>query len=274
MKKVTTCARCGRALGDSRLRMDNRKYICKSCTRTQPYSTRNNKRKNISTKKGLSVGFEFECVPKSTLARMSLLKPELGLIPTRDGSLPYNGIEYKSSVYNSFRGLSSLFEKMDKYARFTSPDCGQHINMSHDKLKRGNMYLLLNHYESIFYPLSRYMEGSGKTESICGREANFYCRYPHQSYMSSSAKYQFIHLKTQNAIIEYRISKFVTPKQYLRLTHMWGEMTIALANWAHKTSTSHGIGVANLTNVAAKSADALGRKLVKIFQKYESGLES
>lgn len=233
-------------------------YICPSCDRTKGYYTKNETKVHKATKNHKTYGFELECIPRSPQKKRVLINSKYQFIPTKDGSLPPTGIEFKTPIYNSMRGLRKLFKMVIKNVNFTSPKCGQHINIGDTSyINIHTMDFLRSCGNIIFDRLGNYMKlHTDDTIRVCGRYftnyANMYSTYnTHKSWINL----------THDDRIEFRISKFVTPNQYFNLTCMWTEMIdLIINNLLKKPFTDY--------RTSDKALEKVQSKLIEIFKKY------
>lgn len=256
------CKKCGKVFSVEVMRKSsNGDYYCGECSAIKNYSTKNNERVHCKTKKGKTYGFELECVKKCEEDYLNMLHFKYHLIPTEDGSLPEDGVEFKTPTYNSLRGLEKQFEKFDEWVDFSDRRCGQHINIGDTEyLNKGSIYIIRRYADEIFDKLGWYMkEHEDSTNRICGRFFTDYARFP----FGYSEHSNWINL-SHNERIEFRLSKFRSPRQYILLTKMWEEMTdCVINNFLKKCRTwdcEHNHTV----------ADSTADKLVNIFKKYEN----
>lgn len=254
-EKRVKCSCCGSPFHKSFVvKCSNGRYVCRECMRTKPYSTKNNNTNHAPKKNGKTYGFELECVPNSAEDKASVISSGYGFIPTRDGSLPLNGVEFKTPTYFGLSGIKKMLKNVEKYVSFSSPRCGQHINIGdYNTIGAEEMQNIRSYGYNIFYPVQSYMEEHrSATKRICGR---YFVRYANTntSYVHGS----WVNLSHDNRI-EFRISKYRTAEQYVHLCCMWTEMLDCIEKNF-------------LKNPCQKTADKTGIKMVKIFKKYSEG---
>ena len=175
-----------------------------------------------------------------------------GLIPTEDGSLPCDGIEFKTPIYNGLKGLRKLFSSFEKYVDFSNESCGQHINIGDtEEINAVSTHKIRSHASLLFNPLYYYMdENTDDTIKVCGR---FFTDYADRC--SSYSDHDSWIALSESQRIEFRLSKFVTPDQYFELTCMWTEMIDCI--------------VANFIPINDdQSAKDTALLLIEIFKKY------
>lgn len=258
--KYKKCAVCG---GVSPVRYmiqaKNKKYICADCVRNQCYSTRNNNSHNKPTNAGLTFGFELECVPiKGRESTANILAEYPDFIPTDDASLPAGGVEFKSPIFLSLKGAQKVFSVFDNNVDFSSEYCGQHIHVGHQNYNRYCRRAVLDNHLALFNPLADYMlEHEEDTIRLCGRYFGNYREYTE----SHAGHHSWLNLSNTNTI-EFRISKFVAPKQYYYLANMWGEMMNKIVDFGNRNPDT-----CSMIEEARKTSE----KLVAIFKKYAAG---
>lgn len=259
MLKNSTCSNCGRktySYNMNKVFGENR-YLCQDCCSTKEYETKNLYVIHKQMNHNKTYGFEFECIPKSENDKMILINSKYRIIPTSDGSIRnVGGIEFKTPTYNNLIGLKSMWRKFQKHVDFSNTCCGQHINIGDKEwINLHNILKIRKHAGVIFNPLAEYMHSHYEdTIKICGR---FFTYYADSSY-SYCRHSSWINLEHDNRI-EFRLSKFVNPNQYLQLTYMWTEIIdCIIENLLKKEYWSDDL-------------DKIGDKLVKIFKKYVDG---
>lgn len=250
---VKKCCKCGNIVRNNEYVEVNGKYLCNNCRSIKSYGLKNDVFHNKPVKSGKTYGFEFECVCNEE-NRDFVTAQNWGLIPTHDGSLPVNGVEFKTPTYNGLRGVRHVFKTMDKKVSFSNSFCGQHINIGdRNWLNSRNMAIIRNYRTQIFNPLRVYLEEHPKqTKKVIGRGFGQY-----RSNDLDMVHGSWINLDNNNRI-EFRMSKFVNPNQYFNLTIMWTEMIDSIINNVLKTTGNNRVS-------GAKKA---GDELVNIFQKY------
>lgn len=267
-----TCKCCGSVINSGREahKMSNGNYICGECFRNKGYSYKNNVAiGKIPKGKKRTFGFEFECVPKNDSCKANIIGGDMNIVPTDDSSLPSGGVEFKSPTYNSMRGLRRVFKTMSNNVDFSDDRCGQHINIGdRDYLNELTLDYLRGH-TAIFDNLKSYMlDNPEQTKHVCGRYFRRYCS-DNSSYCHGS----WLNLEKDNRM-EFRISKFVTPNQYLNLTQMWSEMIDVLIEDAIKPWYTP--GKVNRKPNPIKfviNEDKISSKLISVFNKYENKLK-
>ena len=272
MKEHTTviCSKCKRRfrLNQTVKVIGSKRRICRECLSNLSCYTLNNKMVNKPTKKGTTYGFELECVPKTPQHKAYIINTLTDLIATDDGSLPSGGVEFKTPIYNSLRGVKQMLETMCEHADFSNQKCGQHINIGNNPyINEYSINIIKKFAPSLFDDLYNYMyEHKEETVKVCGR---FFNGYVTRDY-GYSDHYSWISLSHDNRI-EFRISKLRTVEQYLILTKMWEEMLSCVINDLIKPYNLH-IPRTERTKVKNVIIEGEARnisvKLIKIFNKY------
>lgn len=272
MKKQTTaiCSKCKRrlSLNQTVKVIGSNRRICRACLSNLSYYTTNNKMVNKPTKKGITYGFELECVPKTPQHKAYIINTLTDLIATNDGSLPPSGVEFKTPIYNNLRGVKQMLKTMCEHAYFSNEKCGQHINIGNGTyINEYSINIIKKFAPNLFDDLYNYMyEHKEDTVKVCGR---FFNGYVTRDY-GYSDHYSWISLSHDNRI-EFRISKLQTVEQYLILTKMWEEMLFCIINDLIKPYNLHipreeRAKVKNI--IIEEEAKNISAKLIKIFNKY------
>lgn len=229
-EKFKKCVHCGAMKKTRYMRKDSKgKYVCNSCLHVEGYCTKNNNTMYNPSSTHKTYGFEFECVPINKDGfdgHVEMMSSKYGLIPTEDGSLPIGGIEYKTPTINGLRGVRHMFNDVYSMVKFSSQKCGQHINIGDSEyIDNTAMAHIRSYKHSLFDDLTNYMtEHEDDVKRVCGRKFTYYADN-NTSYVHGS----WLNLTNSNRL-EFRISKFKTPKQYFELVNMWTEMLDAIIN--------------------------------------------
>lgn len=272
MKKQTTaiCSKCKKRLplNETIKVIGSNRRICRLCLSNLSYYTTNNKMVNKPTKKGVTYGFELECVPKTPQHKAYIINTLTDLIATNDGSLPSDGVEFKTPIYNNLRGVKQMLKTMCEHAYFSNDKCGQHINIGNGTyINRYSMSIIRRFAPNLFDDLYNYMyEHKEETVRLCGRFFNHYATHDYEY----SDHYSWISLSNDNRI-EFRISKLQTVEQYLILTKMWEDMLSCIINDLIKPYSLHipRTERAKVKNVIIEAKTInISVKLIKIFNKY------
>lgn len=232
-------------------------FYCFDCASVRSYFTKNN---NVvgDLKTGLNTyGFELEGVPRSFDAYLHMLRKEYAVIPTKDSSLPENGVEFKTSIYVGLNEFEKIMPKFAEYIDFSDNKCGQHINIGATFLTPQNTKDLDRYGHNILSKLLRYM-GRHKedTTNVCGRTFTEYAK--RASTCHSHKNWVNVH---ENRV-EFRLSKFRSVEQYIDLAYMWSEMLEEInRNFFEKIVP----GVTGVTG-RSKLIDGFSENLVEIFK--------
>lgn len=264
-RKFKKCVYCG-GMTDVRLMCKNTKgkYVCNGCLNVKGYYTKNNETLYNPSSTHKTYGFEFECVPirkDGFDGHVEMVSSKYGFIPTEDGSLPDDGIEYKTPTINGLRGVRHMFNDVYSMVSFRSDKCGQHINIGDSKyINEDAMNRIRAYRDYLFDNLTDYMtEHEDDVKRICGREFTYYAGNDHR-YVHGS----WVNLDNKNRI-EFRISKFKNPRQYFELVNMWTEMLDAIIN-GFVIPYEYGDVRKNGNN-----AEKVCRRMIRIFKRYADG---
>ena len=254
------------------VKTNSKKPVCYNCVELQSYWTKNNKTAGAPTKNSIRYGFELECVPKNywnvvgdeVIAKT--LCENKDIVPTRDGSLPDNGVEFKTPIMNNLKYAKSLLNKMSKYWDFSDEKCGQHINISIPEFTEDVRYYALKKHRCFDF-LAEDMEAHCKeTITVCGRYfthyASRFCDYQdHRNWINLS----------HNGRAEFRLSKISSVNQYIALAQMWAEILKAYILFYNEDIAVDRNTLYN-TSARTKKHNSLdikyGRKMIRIFHKY------
>ena len=207
------CSICGKFFESRKVsKGSNGFYVCPHCLKNKKYSTKNKELFHKKSKKGLTYSFELECVPRSYDDKAFMLKPEYKLIPTKDASLPYNGVEFKTPIYQSLVGIKQLLTTFEKHVDFRNKNCGQHINIGHEILDSWDIVVLFSDFSSVLLkPLREYFsENKDITIKLFGRYFNYYAK--------NEDKYEehLNWIKIHKGRFEFRLAKFNDVEQYYK----------------------------------------------------------
>ena len=243
-----------------------KRFICKECATTKAYSTANTVDVHKQAKHGFRFGCELECVPYSEEDKLAMCSSDYNLIPTRDSSLPFGGVEFKTGIIKNVSGMKSMLRSFENHADFTDERCGQHINFS-------DMYMTYDEYDAIrmfagelFNDLCDYMQKNlDEVEKVCGRKPTVYCELKY-NYFGHGTWLNLTHCGNEEdpekCRIEWRLAKVASPNQYVWLIFMCREMLECIKNNF----------IAYLgTDKEEHKTKLTAKKLVKIFQKYADG---
>ena len=183
-------------------KINNKEYVCHSCSRQQGYTTRNNEKQGKETQ--MTFSFEFETGERN-LELYELLK--YGFIGCYDGSI--SGTEWKSPIYSNRKTFHAICRKLDKFAKYINNGCGTHLHVG-TKYK----YIMQDYEVELFSPLLEYMrKDKEKTKKFWGRYFNHYC-----SEYFEEDRYNSFNTRSSVETLEFRLLKFNNSKQYIRAT--------------------------------------------------------
>ena len=241
---------------------DREAYICPDCIKVKSYYDKNDFIRYTTSKEEKSrwtFSFELESYPLTQQAHALLCSSDYQFLPTRDGSLMPNGVEYKTPVYSCLNGVKPIFRAFEECADPSPSECGQHINIGHTSYINEYSYMdILNDAEPFFSPLYYHMkENKEKTMVVCGRMFNEYCMMANDY----NSHYNWISIRNYYKI-EFRLSKFVDSNQYFWLVNMWKDMLDVYFKdiFPKRYETGH-------QERLVKGS----KKLIKIFDKYADG---
>ena len=261
---VVKCSKCQKKIIKGVAKCsDVEEYYCESCSEIQKYSKKNGKKLNVKSKESITFGLELECIPKSEKSYASMLKDEYALIPTHDGSLPENGVEFKTPIHGDLSVLESHFRDFEKYVNFSNPRCGQHINVGcRAYLTKKNMDVVKKYSDILIEELTKYCMANRKsTRKIFGRDFNVYAL----PFVKPTKHKSWISFRNNNRI-EFRLAKFVNHEQYFNLIRMCKDITICIIDNFVKEINSENV---EDEKIMLKNAQNTSYKLVEIFQTYE-----
>ncbi len=177
---------------------------------------------HIPKKHNIGIGFELECIPYSYSDYCSMISVVYKLVPTHDGSLPEDGVEFNTPVYRNMSGLKQMFRSFEQYADFSDESCGHHINVSHaEHTDYYGMQLMREYAQHLFNPLMYAMQdNTADTIRIWGRDFTYYAN-DNSGY--TKQQYSWLNLDASNRV-EFRLAKFMDAKQYLHLSFLCREI--------------------------------------------------
>lgn len=260
-EKYTTesCSICGEEYPSFIMEKYHEKYVCKNCLKVKSYFTRNNNEMNKEENDTHTIGIEFECIPNSKEDHAEILIENPCVIPTHDGSLPDNGVEYKTPIYHGIKGLDKCLESFEKHSTVDVSCCGTHINVGDKRMSMRDMSYIHSLSPILFNSLLEVMkENPQKTERIFGRNFSSYCEdnsyYRHGSWLNTSNSNR----------LEWRISRFKNKEQFMRLINIVSTINDILYNeFISKCDKS--LGARSETNI--KIAENCSR-IIKEYYKF------
>ena len=196
------CSSCGQEfLSYDVKKINNKDYICSSCSCGHCYSTKNYKYQGKQTK--MSFSFEFETSSRSN-SLFELTK--YNFIGCFDGSI--SGLEWKSPIYYSRKSFHTICRKIDKFSKFVGNSCGTHLHVSTLYKDKMNKYK-----RELFQPILNEMKNDKrKTIKFWGRYFGRYCLGEICEYNRYNSFNTFSSVET----LEFRLLKFINAEQYIR----------------------------------------------------------
>lgn len=231
------------------------RYICENCAENGSYYDKNGALHSKQAGHGFRCGFELECVPYSNADRAAMCSHHYGLLPTRDGSLPIGGVEFKSPIYRNLSGIKSAMRSWEKMADFSNRQCGQHINFSMVNWPIEYYTRIRNNAPGLFNELQCYMEDHPEeTRRVCGRN---FCHYA-GAYGDYERHENWLNLSHADRL-EWRLAKIASVNQYFHLVNLMMEICNCLEN-----------NFLNHPGDRRKTA-VTSAKIVRLFKKYADG---
>lgn len=214
-QRKLTCDVCNKEKYEYELYSYKGKHICSNCLKVKPYSTKNNKKILINDDSQKRFGIEFECIPKDENSYVEIVSSNLSIIPTKDGSLPIGGVEFKTPITDSLNIIEIFLSSIESNAILTDDSCGQHINISDSRIDELGYTAIRIWSNEIFNPLLKYLIlHPFSTKRIWGRYFT--------DYASCNEYYQhgsWLNLRKPN-LIEWRLPKYRNHKQYMNLLNI------------------------------------------------------
>lgn len=188
--------------------------------------------KHTSNYYRITSSHELESIGRSSTARAALCYA--GYIPTYDGSLAPNGIEYKSKICLSaspFGIMCNTIEFLNDYCQFSTRDervgCHTHFGLCDNSIDfRAVDY-------SVFDGLHEYVKNMSVSDRIrfFGRDFAYYAEPTiaqcHESWIN----------KEHEHTVEFRLCKFISAKQYMTCYYSLRDIfALALKYWEGKAS--------------------------------------
>lgn len=131
---------------------------------TDGYSTENHNHVGTQTAKGITTSIELE-TEDNTITAKAAMYCDLGFYCTSDGSLDYNGIEYKSPIYDSLQACTKTLgtiEYLNNNGYFTTrtsrTSAHIHTGFYNDIVDFRKVYRNVDEYYNIFGGLYAYLE--------------------------------------------------------------------------------------------------------------------
>ena len=243
-RKFVQCSKCGRKVFKmNAFKTSTKKYICVDCMGVKDYHTKNNNSRHKASKNGITIGFEFECKPYNDNGKATFLDGRFGFIPTNDTSIrDYDGIEFKSPIYQSMCGLKKMFRTLEKAADFSDEHFGQHIHVGSENYTYELFNFVSKYQNIIFGDFCNYLiDNMGDTERVFGRIPNLYCAIPDKNNYNVEHNRCFEgHGTCINVLnpytIEFRLCKFVNTKQYFNLACFCVDVMKIICTWGKRVT--------------------------------------
>lgn len=224
-QRKLTCDVCNKEKYEYELYYYKGKHICSNCLKVKPYSTKNNKKILINDDSQKRFGIEFECIPKDTNSYVEIVSSNPSIIPTRDGSLPTGGVEFKTPITDSLNIIEIFLSSIESNAILTDDSCGQHINISDSRINELGYTAIRMWSDEIFNPLLKYLVlHPFSTKRIWGRYFTDYASCNH-FYSHGS----WLNLRKPD-LIEWRLPKYRNHKQYMNLLNIISKINDIIYN--------------------------------------------
>ena len=150
-------------------------------------------------------------------------------------------------------------------------ECGTHTHVGHKTMINAEtMQYIRRFYNSLFVPLSDMMMNNPEaTEALFGRGFTYYAS---PINMSSEATAHVNFINTQHTYsLEFRLVKFVSYEQYVKVVHFCKDVTEAVVNnfVAHfNDEPKDARRYPTIRDYRLHKAQVAAEKIVKIFKKY------
>lgn len=266
-KNIVHCDLCGRILDKDDVcsytlfyptTRGSKAYMCRDCMEVNSYFAKNDIiRWGVDNLSGFTYGFEFEIIPASPASHALLISRDYRMLATDDGSLPPDGIEFKSPVYDSLHGVKQIFRTVE-LNQITNEEtdrcCGTHIHIGHvDRYTLIAREILIDNIKTLVKPLGDHLVNHpDDCINVFGRYFTGYADY--EKSTTYRDHYSWINLEN-NTNIEFRLPKMVTAEQYFFCVCMVKEMFTIMLDFAD----------GEIDMIKAQ------KKLIKIFKKYVDG---
>lgn len=255
-QEKTVCNICKKEKHEYEILRYKNKNICSECLKVKRYATRNNKKVFSYSKFNKRFGIEFECIPKDRNSYIEIILNNPYIIPTHDGSLPTNGIEFKTPIVDRIETIEKYLYNIESNAILTDSSCGQHINISDSRMTKYEYEEIRIKSKRLFTRLLNYMAiHPFSTKKIWGRYfthfANCDDNYCHGSWLNLQ----------KPDVIEWRLPKYKNHKQYMNLIEIIsGIDDIIYDNYISKIYENDG--------KENKLAKKCSEKIVKFYKSY------
>ncbi len=206
--KDTTCCLCHKAASQYDWNAVLLAPVCQDCRTVFGYGTPNDRIIGPPLKRFPSFSLEFEVeanrhIPSWELDR-ALVLVKHHFKRTHDSSVDY---EYKSPIYRNIRSVRKALAVMDTLADLVSDHCGTHLHIA-----CCHKNLLLPVLGDVFSPLLTHMlHDPEETTRFWGRYFNCYATPVNRD------RYHCFNLEGSHPTVEFRLPRFRTAEQYLRV---------------------------------------------------------
>ena len=182
--------------------------VCQRCCTVFGYGTPNGAVVGRPLKRFPSFSLEFEVATNAQIAPWeldrALLLVKHRFKRTQDGTVDY---EYKSPIYHSVRSARPALAVMDTLVALVSDRCGTHLHVA-----CRNKDLLLPVLGDVFSPLLTHMlQYPEETTLFWGRYFNTFATPVNRD------RYHCFSLESKHPTLEFRLPRFRTAEQYLRV---------------------------------------------------------
>ena len=273
MANVIRCKICGNELEKNeafRVLSPSRKYyyLCGGHNNDiQGYSTRNYHTKNEVKKHGFRYGIEFETGNRNN--NINILY-QYGFIPTSDGSLSSDGVEWKSPIFQSLNGLKKIFVSIDYInetefqGNLIDRRCGTHLNISNLNWSDRDFRIAREQATAYFLPVKDFLQNHEEIQrKVFGRISASYCELTN-NYQNRG----WINFKSDN-IIEVRLAKYKNADQYIKLMQLFTAILKAIKNNVinhYDDFSDNGQTTRKTRNTRKRKAKITANKIINLIQ--------
>lgn len=223
-------------------------YVCANCERRKGYGTPNPvARGQLGKLPTFSVEFEVAAPPDDpSQARRALVLLQHGFIRTYDATVDD---EYKSPIYCSLQAFRKPLAVLDSLKDLVNERCGTHLHVG-----CGQNYSLYPVRHAIFEPLIEYLQAhEQQTIAFWGR---FFSPQASADLIDGERHVCF-NVGNRYSTIEYRLPRFRSAEQYMRVLRFCRETTAFLAE-----AFDEEVSIAERL-----SPEQLGRRVLARYQK-------
>ena len=235
-RKGTRCKCCGKELNEytrfiaSRTKSCNVAYVCEDCYTPVQYHHHKStediiKGKLTSGKYRVAIELEANYKPRTNSYSVNAyLAAQWGLVPTNDCTVD---VEYHMRNAVSFHGMKDFLDDVANTVDLTTPNAGQHINISKIDWTIGDMDEIDANSQALFTPLVRAMRSDSEAlESVFGRVFDDeYYRYTETGFCHGD----WLRIKTY--CLEFRIAKYQNTKQFFACMNLCRDIVDILDKW-------------------------------------------